>query len=415
MQEWHNTLSLIFAGLKRERAARLLTGMVGAFGGQEPQLQAVAADCLDILVARGVRMDDAVQYRRRMAFLATMVSTAPAVLRCRVGDALGRLGDPRFEPAVWFLPLADEAPLGFVRVEAGAFTMGSNATRDGFAPIEEQPEHQIDLQEFYVGRYLVTVAQFAEFVRDLGRQPSDPESFQGIPNSPAVWVWADALAYCTWLTQKLTAWRGARGAPERWLDRTIRAGWQVTLPSEAEWEKAARGTDGRVYPWGDEYDADRGNVEATGILQTTAVGAFDTGRSPSGALDISGNVWEWTRSFWRSGRQHAPLLYPYEPNDLRREDISPSTTLPRVVRGGSFIATNRTARAATRDWSDPLARRDDLGFRVVVSRLNLVSQRYRRFDRFGMSIGRERIESLTLTVSRTRPSRQSSSAPCGDR
>ena len=175
------------------------------------------------------------------------------------------------------------------------------------------------------------------------------------PNHPVVFVsWYDALAYCEWLTRCLREWDGT---PEPLKTLLRNKQWCITLPSEAEWEKAARGTDGRRYPWGNEPDPDRANYSETGINATSAVGCFPGGASPCGLEDMSGNVWEWTRSPYQP--------YPFDPaND--RADLERDALW--VMRGGSFADTERNVRAAIRGGADPGARRAFIGFRVVLTR-----------------------------------------------
>ena len=229
------------------------------------------------------------------------------VERAAAGATLTRLDDPRFRADAWYLPA--EPLLGFRRVSAGPFLMGSDPGRDADAYDDEQPQHTVDLPyEYYMARYPVTVAQFEAFVQASGYKPRDEDCLRGLPNHPVVWVsWHDALAYCEWLTAQLREW-SETPAPLAHGLRT--AGWCVTLPSEAEWEKAARGADGRLYPWGDDPNPNCANYRETGIAKTSAVGCFPGGVSPYGVEEMSGNVLEWTRSLWRPERSRTDLLLP---------------------------------------------------------------------------------------------------------
>ena len=186
---------------------------------------------------------------------------------------------------------------------------------------------------------------------------------RGLPNHPVVYVsWHDALAYCEWLTARLREWPET---PEPLAHLLRAAGWCVTLPSEAEWEKAARGSDGRRYPWGDDPDPNRANYDETGIGKTSAVGCFPGGVSPHGVEEMSGNVLEWTRSLWGPEWDKLTFPYPYKPDDGREQLQAPDTIL-RVVRGGAFWHDHQVARCAYRDDDGARGVYDRIGFRVVV-------------------------------------------------
>lgn len=226
----------------------------------------------------------------------------PAVERSHAGNSLARLGDPRFRADAWFLP--DEPLLGFVEISAGEFLMGSDKKKDKDAFDDEYPQHKVTLPAFYIARYPVTVAQFQAFVEDNKHQPKDPRCLSGLPNHPVVYVtWHEAMAYCDWLTEKLRTWPET---PSPLTTLLQKQNGRIILPSEAEWEKAARGTKGLIYPWGDKPNPNVANYNVTGIGATSSVGCFPAGVSPSDCWDMSGNVWEWTRSLWEK--------YPY-PNE----------------------------------------------------------------------------------------------------
>jgi formylglycine-generating enzyme required for sulfatase activity len=277
--------------------------------------------------------------------------------RAAAGNTLAGLGDPRFRPEAWYL--SREPLLGFVEMPSGPFRMGSDAQRDPQAYEDEWPQHEITLPHYYIARYPVTVAQFLAFVEATGHQPENEGSLRGIANHPAVWLgWLDALTYCDWLTGRLRAWDGT---PEPLATLLRREGWCVTLPSEPEWEKAARGTDGRLYPWGNDPDPNRANHGGTGILGTSAVGCFPTGASPYGVEEMSGNVWEWTRSVW------APYPYPTDKAGLQaREYLQAREGVRRVRRGGAFFSSPRSVRCAVRLGSGPYPHGGGMGCRPVV-------------------------------------------------
>jgi formylglycine-generating enzyme required for sulfatase activity len=271
--------------------------------------------------------------------------------------------------------LPDEPLLGFIEIPAGEFLMGSDKQRDKQAFEEESPPHSVHLPGYYLARWPVTVAQFTAFIQASGYRSIDPNSLKGIPNHPVVYVsWHDAVAYCRWLGERMQELARECLAEGKPLPDTERAFWQgladgtlgVGLPSEAEWEKAARGTDGRIYPWGDKPGPDRANYGDTGLNTTTTVGCFSRGVSPYGCEEMSGNMWEWTRSLWGKAWENPTYRYPYDPSD-GREALDAPDTIRRVLRGGSFGGDPQGVCCAYRFHFDPVGRDDGSGFRVVVS------------------------------------------------
>ena len=241
-----------------------------------------------------------------------------------------------------------------ILIPAGEFLMGSDPGKDKDARgrDNEQPQHTLYLSDYYIAKTPVTNAQYAEFVRDAGLV--DPPGYwqEGEPppdklNHPVVYVsWRDAGAYCDWLAD-------ITGNPYR-------------LPSEAEWEKAARGTGGRIYPWGNRWYPRWCNTFEGGPGDTTPVGAYPRGASPYGLLDMAGNVWEWTRSRWGKTLEGPHFMYPYDPQD-GRENLEAGDDVHRVLRGGSFYDVPRHARCAFRYGCFPSLDWLVYGFRVVVS------------------------------------------------
>ena len=140
----------------------------------------------------------------------------------------------------------------------------------------------------------------------------------------------------------------------RWL--SAQTGQRFSLPTEAEWEKAARGTDGRIYPWGNTWEANRANSEDADFQKTVPVGQYPSGGSPYDALDMAGNVWEWTRSV------DAP--YPYNPTD-GREDLSNPAQKLFTFRGGAWYNPPLYLRAAHRHYDSPDNHYRLVGFRLA--------------------------------------------------
>jgi len=279
----------------------------------------------------------------------------PARVRVAAGDVLAAIGDPRFRScAEWCLPADDM--LGFVEIPAELFLMGNYKSRDGQVDDNETPQHRVELPAFLMARFPVTVGQFRSFAQATGAKLEDEAGLRKPATRPITTVSLDeAMAYCAWLDQVLRSWPRLPGKLKDAL-----AGGKVTLPSEAEWEKAARDGDGRIYPWGDQWNPGRANTRGAGIGSTSAVGCFPSGKSPFGCDDMSGNVCQWTRSLWQK------YPYPAEPKARAKREAPAGSDL-RVMRGVSFLYAQRNARSACRSYLHPVGRFDNLGFRVVVS------------------------------------------------
>ena len=254
-------------------------------------------------------------------------------VRLEAAEALGEADDPRLKENNW------------VEFKGATFWMGAQKTRKGKPMYDEdanddEPVREVTVGPFKMGKYAVTVQEFGEFVSDEeagyckdtfwtnggfeGKPRPDEWGEQVLhPNRPVVYVsWFAAGAYCQWATAK-------KGVKHR-------------LPTEEEWEFAARGRDGRKYPWGDDApDVSRANYDDAHVGSASPVGLFPDGATPEGLDDIAGNVFEWQDS-WYDGKKQT-----------------------RVVRGGCWNDNSRNLRAADRNWYVPEDRDDDIGFRCV--------------------------------------------------
>jgi formylglycine-generating enzyme required for sulfatase activity/tRNA A-37 threonylcarbamoyl transferase component Bud32 len=286
--------------------------------------------------------------------------------RCQSAAELAELlGLERAEPATRRirrraprpLPTGDVKALDYelVYIPAGEFLMGSD---DPEVKDACHPQHPVELGPYCIGRRPVTHADYQRFIDNNPDHPvpHSPMHFaqrynwdresgtfpRDLAGHPVVLVtWHDAVAYCRWLSEV--------------------SGYLCRLPSEAEWEKAARwdpatGT-ARRYPWGDQFDEERCNVDAHGALRLTSspVGRYEPeGNSPYGLVDMAGNVWEWTGSLYRP--------YPYDASDGREDSNADDK---RVVRGGAYDEASLLARSAWRNGVRPDLRTANTGFRLV--------------------------------------------------
>jgi len=267
--------------------------------------------------------------------------------RFEAGEIVGILGDLRIKADIMVL------------VKGGKFMRGSSED-DADAYDDEKQQREIYLDDFWIGKYPVTNEEFKEFVDDGGydkarknmwseegwqwREENEifgPEYWHDRkwngPNFPVVGIsWFEAEAYANWLSK--------------------RTGHRYRLPTEAEWEKAARGTKGLKYPWGDEFDRNLCNSGELGLNRTSPVGIFPEGKSPYGCFDMAGNVWEWCSDRYDGD------YYGKSPG---KNPKGPSNGAYRVFRGGSWSNFARRCRSAYRLRDDPRFRDRYLGFRIL--------------------------------------------------
>jgi formylglycine-generating enzyme required for sulfatase activity len=349
-QGWEETLILL-AGLYSDDCTPVVEWLKNA----QPE---VAARCI---VESGAHCPDETLTRLRENWiprLTDLKNDPSPKARAAVGRALGRLqldGEPLDNRKGVSVISVDGMALpdfDWVEIPAGKFMYGSE---------EEKNKEQRHEDLFFIARYPVTFAQFQTFLDDP-QGFADPRWWEGLsaddehkraPGERAfrfnthprdLVSWYDAVAFCRWLTEKSGTY--LQLLPQRLAGMK---GWEIQLPTEWKWEKAARGIDGREYPYKGKFDAEKVNTGGTAISQTSAVGIFPQGASPYGMMDMSGNVWEW-------------CLNEYS----NPEKISLSGNAARVVRGGSWRGYRVDMRASLRDDSYPDFRNLGSGFRVVV-------------------------------------------------
>ena len=247
----------------------------------------------------------------------------------------------------------------WVRIDAGTFQMGANEGPDPIAARDEAPEHPVTLAAFDIGRYEVTVQQFAKFVAAGGygneglwdrtaqseanrfgvwSEPHDWQAQLSHPNRPVTGVsWYEAMAYCKW--------------------RSARQGRAIRLPTEAQWERAARGLAGRRFAWGNQIPDGSLNLNYNkNIGHTTDVGTHPDGNTPGTNIsDLAGNAWEWCLD-----RKVSYRIAPRAGDGFRT-----GRSQYRAIRGGAFHHEGPELRAACRSGAGPQVRIDSVGFRLV--------------------------------------------------
>ena len=344
-----------------------------------------------------------------------------ADLRTRIaaGEALGQLGDPRFERRTG--PHGDYLLPPLIKIPVGSYMIGDDSgTYD-----REKPAHPVEIAAFELGQFPVTNAEYALFMQAggyaqeqwwetdaakawrLGEGSNEgiKESYRGYRKS-ILQMSDDAIqdlvrqnrvtpeqaeVFIDWkkitdeeVDEQLAGWfpEGKRySEPEYWTDTrfnnpaqpivgitwhearaycawlSAQTGWVFRLPTEAEWEVACRGQAGRRYAYGDEFEVTAGNTFESHLRRSTPVGIYLDGATPSGLMDMTGNTWDWTSSLLAD--------YPYDDSPAH-EDVK--ATGARVLRGGSWVSSQVDARGSYRNYRDPGDRDYDLGFRVVCVR-----------------------------------------------
>lgn len=265
-------------------------------------------------------------------------------------------------PAFAHVP-AGSFPMGTPERELSALAKAYGGTRESYR--EESPQHMVALPAYRIARTPVTSALYAAYVAASGAPPLGWRGATPPPgrlDHPVTGVsWEEARAFCQWLTEMTTDHRlqtTDRRPPDPEPSSVVGGPSSVVfrLPTEAEWERAARGADGRRFPWGDSWDTSLANTREAGLLRSTPAGTFPGGASPAGCLDMAGNVWEWT------GTLDAP--YPYDGRD-GREDAARAGR--RIIRGGCYATPHGYARCACRFRMAPAMRNEFLGFRLAYS------------------------------------------------
>lgn len=379
LNSWWHEVALLVPGYlsmgRRRQAYRFIRMLAGLDEWQtqavewSPDVQWAALEIATTAMLEWMPEDDELgsQIAQRLLEFSTTPHGNPQP-RLLAGRKLSDLGDPRFRSDAWLLP--NDPMLGFIEMPAGTFVMG-----------EGKEEHKVTISEFYIARWPVTVGQFRIFVEATGANLRYDNSLQDPDNHPIRWLtWHEATRYCAWLTEVLHKWEGT---PEPFAKK-LRQGWKIMLPSEAEWERAARGlvspltgsggmkarigepVEPRLYPWGNEdINPNRANYDATGIGDTSAVGCFPAGATPDGVEELSGNVWEWTRSLYAK--------YPYSSNETVRREwewewekfIAEDEEDWFMLRGGAYYGGIQNMRAPFRAYDRASDVNGDFGCRLA--------------------------------------------------
>ncbi|MCB1849720.1 MAG: SUMF1/EgtB/PvdO family nonheme iron enzyme [Gammaproteobacteria bacterium] len=361
VSEWREVLLLAIGHIGLNQKLDLLTTKLlrrlMATDDGSGAVKAIAAEALADIGEDGVEPESWYSLRQALLEQGLYNPRVKAVFRASIGRSLAVIGDPR--AAV----MTVEA-MPFCRVSKGRFWMGLGRYDEKDEEVgSETPAGEYDLTyDYQLAQYPVTVAQFRQFVEDARFELEDKDALKGAPNSPVVWVSRDeAMVFCRWLTRR---WYKSGRLPDDLC---------VTLPDEAEWERAARGgladnpEPQRRYPWGNEITDEHLNYSMY-IGEVATPGIYPLGKSPCGCDDLSGNVWEWTRSDYGE--------YPYPAvgtNEWKKRTNGLGAV--GVLRGGAFYFSRGFVRCAVRFNLGQDYRFDIIGFRCCVVPITLVSER----------------------------------------
>ena len=347
---WWDETILLYVGLislhSRKESNRIVREILEFNGENESQrhrLSLLGSTALrDMLLSK--RSPEVVDLSREN-LKGVIASHEDPKIRLDAGEILGVFGDDRY------------TDFEMVEILAGEFIRGS---KKGEFHDDEVPSRRIYLDTYLIGKYPVTNREFKEFVESGGYTREEfwlPEGLDFLKaekiseplywrdrkcnglNFPVVGVsWYECAAFCRWLSDK--------------------TGINYRFPTESEWEKAARGTDGRLWPWGNEFDKKACNSFDLQLMRTSPIGIFPGGESPHGCMDMAGNVWEWCYDWYEDGYyKESPMKNP----------LGPKNGEARVMRGGGWFHDGGLCQCAYRHIDHPAGRGDALGFRLARS------------------------------------------------
>ena len=330
-----------------ERVAALTLDLLG-----DEQLASSAAEVISCAICQSFKTHIAGQLAmdRVKTDLLKRFDAADSEERKTVGAKMALVGDSRFKADNNFLPVS--VNYGFKIINGGQFVMGKE--EDG-----RFLRHYANTESFWVSEYLVTVDQFRQYLEMTKTQPEDLKCVSAPGNYPVTRVsWFEAIDYCNWLLTQLD------NEYELFADALGGKEFCARMPTEAEWERAARGADGRSFPWGESPGGNFASMQEENLPARCTVGCFPSGRSPEGVYDLCGNVWEWTTTRRGRHRTDTSFDYPYRSED-GREDLNSHFSASRVIRGGSVEHASVSSEAY------PGRKLPEVGFRVVLSENHL--------------------------------------------